>query len=67
MFLDLLARDDQNVVLDTDDSLEPIRMGSGPCTRCDCPGFVASPGPGRTCIGHNSSGGTCNHWDSEHA
>lgn len=71
MFLDLLAREDsavgQSQVGDAGDAATPIRMGTGPCTICDCQGFVPAPGgSGRSCIGTNSAGGTCNHWDSEH-
>jgi hypothetical protein len=42
-----------------------ITMGSGACTLCDCPSFVAS-GAGSICANQNSQGGTCNHWDYEH-
>lgn len=40
--------------------------GSGKCTQCDCQSFKPSSG-GQTCINHNSQGGTCNHWQSEHS
>jgi hypothetical protein len=41
-------------------------LGTGACTLCDCPSFVASGG-GSICGNQNSVGGTCNHWDYEHA
>ena len=66
MFLDLLAKDYQTVD-GTDVRPNSVRLGAGPCTVCDCPGFVAAPGgSGHSCVGRNSAGGTCNHWDSEH-
>ena len=42
-----------------------IRMGSGRCKVCDCPQFEPSS-TGRTCIGRNSAGGSCNHLESAH-
>lgn len=45
---------------------EEPRMGTGPCTLCDCPSFLPSK-PGNTiCVNQNSAGGTCNHYDYEH-
>jgi len=41
------------------------KMGTGRCMICDCQGFFPSSG-GRTCINHNSAGGTCNHYKNEH-
>jgi hypothetical protein len=44
---------------------EPLRLGTGACTKCSCSAF--SPGtPRYHCIGRNAQGGTCNHRDSEH-
>jgi hypothetical protein len=45
---------------------EPI-MGDGPCTICDCPGFEGQTPESTICINHNSEGGTCNHYMSEHS
>lgn len=45
--------------------ISDTRMGSGKCSICDCAHFEPSTG-GQTCIGHNSAGGTCNHFASEH-
>lgn len=43
------------------------RMGNGPCTICDCPGFEGQTTDSTICINHNLEGGTCNHWMSEHS
>lgn len=47
-----------------DDSRDEAK-GTGKCKLCDCPKFSPSPG-GATCINHNSAGGTCNHYKTEH-
>jgi hypothetical protein len=61
-------RDARGQVLLVDPASEDDRrlvMGTGACTICDCPSFVASGG-GNICGNQNSEGGTCNHWDYEH-
>lgn len=45
---------------------QPI-MGAGSCTVCDCPGFEGQTPESTICINHNSKGGTCNHYMSEHS
>jgi hypothetical protein len=48
-----------------DDQTEHIHMGTGRCTICDCPGFIANSS-GELCANQNSAGGNCTHWKTEH-